>query len=89
MTMRTFAAVICLGCLLAGCSRELNRPDYDTIYLGQPRQAVRQRMGDPDQADNGRWVYERDVPYARAEIFFRDDKVAGKNWGYDRPGRGD
>ncbi len=83
------AAAVCLACLLAvatGCggSGEFDRVNYDTIYLGQPADAVRDRLGEPTHESQSEWIYIHEMPFYKALIRFEDGVVADKQWSYRR-----
>lgn len=83
------AAATCLALLMAGAtgcggSGEFDRVNYDTIYLGQPADAVRQRLGEPTHESQGEWIYIHEMPFYKALIRFDDGVVADKQWSYRR-----
>lgn len=81
----TCLAVLALAATLAGCSK-FSRERYETIYLGQPADSVRRKLGRPDEQDPGRWFYEHArAPYHAAEITFVNGQVSGKRWFVDPP----
>lgn len=70
---------------LGGCSK-FTRQHYETVYVGQPTWDVRRALGRPSRQDGNAWVYvHSSAPYYQAVIHFRDKKVTGKDWSYDRP----
>lgn len=77
-------------CTVSGCvSGEFTRPQYDTVYIGQPPQGVERALGEPTRIDGDTWVYVNRSPYYRAEIAFEKGLVSRKMFSYARPADSD
>lgn len=74
-------AAIAIAVMAGGCASGFTREYYDTIYEGQPADAVRRTLGEPDEQAGDVWIYVNERPhYYRAEIRFENGKVAEKRW---------
>ena len=70
--------------LCAGCQPQFSRPNYDTIYRGEPAGEVRRKLGPPERSTPECWDYiNRRPSHYEARIWFRDGLVARKEW-FDR-----
>jgi hypothetical protein len=75
---------------LTGCGGgRFARPYYDTIYIDQPADDVRQALGRPQSETPDYWTYTHERPYYKAVIFFRNGRVVGKKWFSQRTPEGD
>ena len=78
---RVLCAAIAVAAMVGGCASGFTRAYYDTIYEGQPADAVRRTLGRPDEQAGDVWIYVNERPhYYRAEIRFLNGKVAEKKW---------
>jgi hypothetical protein len=80
------AVLVLLASLAAGCARQrFTRQNFETLYVGMPAASVERKLGEPDRRLGDRWVYVSERPYYRAEVLFRNGRVAEMDWSYDRP----
>ncbi|MBS3735302.1 MAG: hypothetical protein KGY99_10335 [Phycisphaerae bacterium] len=81
------AALFAVACVVCGCDGPtLTRETFETLYVGQPADAVRRKLGEPTRRAEGVWVYVSEEPYyRRAEIHFDNGRVRKLEWSYDRP----
>ena len=87
MKKHRLAVILILSVLAVGLggSHKFTRQRYETVYVGQPAWDVRRALGRPSSQDANAWVYvHSSAPYYQAVIHFRNDKVASKEWSYDR-----
>ena len=82
------AAVVLLvsaALFAAGCT-SFTRTSYETLYEGQPADAVRRRLGAPDEVrgDTWRYVHAR-PPYYAADLRFENGRLAEKTWYVEPP----
>ena len=75
--------------LAAGCGAEFTRQNFETVYVGMPARAVERKLGPPQERTAARWVYTHRGPYYRAEIVFRDGRVAETVWSSEPPEKPD
>ena len=78
------AAMVCLptlsGCVQSGFTRQ----NFDTIHVGEAQDQVRRKLGPPRVAAADNWAWSQDDPtHYEARIWFKDGKVAKKEW-FDR-----
>ena len=80
--LRAVAGVVFVGLLMAspGCIRKFNRANYETISMHMDEYTVRSKLGRPDREDGPAWIYERNRPYYKAVIYFRNGLVVRKEW---------
>jgi hypothetical protein len=81
------AGLLLAACLLAsGCGPDepFTRQRYETLYIGMQETQVRQRLGEPTQSTNGRWVYIHEEPYYAAVVEFADGRLVDQAWTWDR-----
>ena len=74
------------ACLLGGCGGgpAFTRPNFDTLYRGQPQQAVLATLGEPAVKADDHWDYVNRTPYHyEARLWFQDGCVVRKQW-YDQ-----
>ncbi len=84
-TVGLICAILAL-CTAPGCvSGEFTRPQYDTVYIGQPPRGVERALGEPTRVEEDTWVYVNESPYYRAEIVFDKGLVSRKTFSYTRP----
>lgn len=80
------AVLALLTVVLPACTggERFTRERYETVYRGQPAEAVEQALGEPTVRYPDRWQYIHTAPYYRAVIRFEDGKVVDKEWSYAR-----
>ena len=78
-------AMLLLAALFAAGCQQFTRQNFETVYVGMPDYAVKQKLGRPQESTTARWVYTREHPYYRAEIIFRDGRVTQTRWINERP----
>ena len=83
--LRRTACVLCAAAVVAGlsggCRKLFIRENFETVYEGQPADAVARTLGKPDLKAADVWIYVNERPdYYRAEIHFRDGLVTKKKW---------
>jgi hypothetical protein len=77
------AAIIAAGLLTAlpiGCGPKFTRVDYETVFVGQQQWEVQQALGTPHASIGNTWIYENDMPFYKAVIWFEDGRVTRKAW---------
>jgi len=89
--MRRIIAMLTAAALLAGISagcgsKGFTRVNYDTLYVGQPADAVEDMLGEPDTREADTWTYVQQTPYCKAVIRFKDGRLADKQWHHQRDG---
>jgi hypothetical protein len=88
-TLTKLAVLIVLGAtalIAGGCGgQKFTRVNYETIYLGQPADAVEEKLGEPTERSRARWLYVNDQPWYQAVIEFDNGKVIDKRWWWTRP----
>jgi len=80
-------AVVLVVTMLAGCQRGFNRQAYETVLLGEPASQVQKKLGKPTAQSGEVWTYVNEMPYYRAEIEFKEGKVAEKRWYVEKQGK--
>ena len=87
--MKTLAMCICIAAvLLTGCAPKFNRLNYDTVYVGAPRDKVIRAIGEPTRREGPpveTWIYVNEMPYYKGRITFTDGVVASKKFSFERP----
>ena len=81
--VRLAAGVVLAAVLVAspgGCIRKFNRANYETVSMHMNEYTVRSKLGRPDRRDGSAWIYERNRPYYKAIIYFRNGLVVRKEW---------
>ena len=73
-------STVALMLVCAGCEKPFNRPNYDTVYMGEPASAVQETLGEPTVKYNNEWNYVNTSPFYKATIYYRDGKVVKKLW---------
>jgi hypothetical protein len=69
-----------------GCApARFTRPNYETVYIGQPAYAVADTLGRPHEERGNTWIYRHETPFYMARITFRNNRVIDKKWYYERP----
>jgi len=76
MTILVVAMLIVGGC----AANKFTRQRYDTIYVGQDKQSVREKLGEPTIELPEGWLYRNEMPYYEARILFSGDRVSEKAW---------
>jgi len=69
--------------LCAGCASgpSFTRERFNTIYVHEPAEEVRAKLGPPDRSAAEYWDYVHAAPtHYGARIWFRDGQVARKKW---------
>lgn len=75
---------VVLSALLAGCQQQFTRQRFETLYVGQPAEDVREVLGEPTVEYPNEWRYVTDRPYAMGTVYFADGKVTRKTWANER-----
>jgi hypothetical protein len=73
-------SAVALVLVCAGCEKQFTRPNYETIYIGEPASAVQESLGEPTVKFNNEWNYVNTSPFYKATIYYRDGKVVKKLW---------
>jgi hypothetical protein len=69
-----------LAALPTGCGPKFTRVDYETIFVGQQQWDVQQAIGEPTSTIGSKWIYENDMPFYKAVIWFEGARVTKKAW---------
>jgi len=80
-------ALTCLivMCLTGGCTQnKFTRVNYETLAVGMPAEEVRDILGNPKAEFSDTWTYINDMPFYKAEIKFKDGRVADMAWQDER-----
>lgn len=80
LTTTVLLSAVALTLIGAGCEKPFTRPNYETVYVGEPASAVQETLGEPTVKYNNEWTYVNTSPFYKAIIYYRDGKVIKKLW---------